>query len=173
MSLDFLSPSRCAEGTTTSPLRRALRQDGWSPYLGDPPRIRDLSLEGVVELRGDVDAVPARAGEELVRLSPRRAFLFTGDDPVEVAARARAAGVLAYDATGALAGIGIASEQVLRRLTDLDLARIPTAGPFAGVSALVRRGPDGWFHVYVQQELGHYVAEAVLDASAGLTPSQR
>ena len=31
-----------------------------------------------------------------------------------------------------------------------------------------RRDADGWFGVYVQQELGHYVAEAVLDALAGL-----
>ena len=61
-----------------------------------------------------------------------------------------------------------ASEQVMRRLTDLELDRLPTAGPFARVSALVRRGQDGWFHVHVQQELGHYVAEAVVDAIAGL-----
>jgi hypothetical protein len=80
----------------------------------------------------------------------------------------RAGGALAYDATGALAGIAIASEQAMRRLTDLDLDRIPTAGPFAHVTALFRRGPDGWYRVYVQQELGHYVAEAVLDALAGL-----
>ena len=36
------------------------------------------------------------------------------------------------------------------------------------MSALFRRGADGWFNVYVQQELGHYVAEAVLDTMAGL-----
>ena len=130
--------------------------------------MRDLSLEGIVEIRGNVDAVIAGAGEELVRLSPRRAFLFTDDDPADVAERVRASGALAYDATGALAGIAIASEQVMRRLTDLDLDSIPTAGPFAHVTALFRRGADGWFHVYVQQELGHYVAEAVLDALAGL-----
>ena len=80
----------------------------------------------------------------------------------------RAAGVRAYDATGAYAGIAIADEQVLRRLTDLDLERIPTAGPFAHVTALFRRDADGWIRVYVQQELGHYAAEAVLDAIAGL-----
>jgi hypothetical protein len=159
----FLSPTRCAEGTVVSPLRRALQG-------ADPAAVRDLSLESVVELRGDVDAVPTTGGEEVVRLSPRRGFLFTDDDPVDVVARARAAGALAYDATGALAGLAIASEQVVRRLTDLDLESIPTAGPFAGVSALFRRGPDGWVHVYVQQELGHYVAEAVLDTSWGLTP---
>ena len=161
MTLAFLSPSRCAEGAVTSPLRRALEG-------ADPEAVRDLSLEGVVELRGNVSAVTPSAGEDVITLSPRRAFLFTAEDPPDVVARARAQGVLAYDATGALAGLAFADERVLRRLTDLDLDSIPTAGPFARVSALFRRGPDGWFHVYVQQELGHYVAEAVLDALAGL-----
>jgi hypothetical protein len=165
VSRAFLSPSRCAEGTTTSPLRRALESS-------DPTVVRDLSLEGIVEIRGDVEAVMPGAGEELVCLSPHRGYLFTGGDPADVAERVRAGGALAYDATGALAGIAIASEQVMRRLTDLDLGRIPTAGSFAHVTALFRRGADGWFHVYVQQELGHYVAEAVLDALAGLDMSR-
>jgi hypothetical protein len=161
MSLAFLSPAGCAAGTTTSPLRRALEG-------ADAAHVRDLSLDGIVEIRGNVDSVTPGAGEELVRLSPRRAFLFTGDDPVVVVDRLRAGGALAYDATGAYAGMAIASEQVVRRLTDLDFESIPTAGPFAHVTALFRRDADGWFLVYVQQELGHYVAEAVLDAIAGL-----
>ena len=159
--MNFLSPLRCAPESLVSPLRHALEG-------ADPAAVRDLSLEGVVEIRGNVDAVTPVAGEELVRLSPRRAFLFTQADPVGVAERARAAGALAYDATGALAGVAIAGEQVMRRLTDLDLEQIPTAGPFARVPALFRRGADGWYHVYVQQELGHYVAEAVVDAFTGL-----
>ena len=163
--MNFLSPARCEQGTTTSPLRRAL--DG-----ADPAAVRDLSLEGIVEVRGNVAAVPPAGGEELVTLSPGRAFLFTEDDPALVVERVRAAGALAYDATGALAGLAIANEQVVRRLTDLDLAAIPTAGPFARVTALFRRGADGWFHVYVQQELGHYVAEVVLDAIEGLEASR-
>jgi hypothetical protein len=145
----------------TSPLRRALEGI-------DPSAVRDLSLEGVVEIRGDLDLVAASAGEELVRLSPRRGYLFTDDDPADVAERLRADGVLAYDATGALAGIAIESDQVMRRLTDLDLDTVPTAGPFAHVTAIFRRGADGSHLVYVQQELGHYVAGAVLDALAGL-----
>ena len=166
--MNFLSPSRCAPETLVSPLARSLGRVGWSAYLGDPEQVRDLSLEGIVEVRGDLDRVSALEGEELVRLSPRRGFLFTGGDAADVAERIRGEGVLAYDATGALAGLAIASEQVLRRLTDLDLDSIPTAGPFARVPAVVRRRADGWFHVYVQQELGHYVAEAVLDALVGL-----
>jgi hypothetical protein len=161
MSLSFLSPSRCEPATLASPLRRALEH-------ADPAVVRDVSLEGVVEIRGNVDAFVPVAGEELVRLSSRRAFLFMDEDPLDVIARARETGALAYDATGALAGLAIADERVLRRLTDLDLARIPTAGPFARVTALFRRDTDAWVRVYVQQELGHYVAEAVLDAIAGL-----
>jgi hypothetical protein len=160
--LAFLSPSRCAPETVVSPLRRALEG-------ADPEAVRDLSLEGVVEIRGNVLGVDPSSGEELVRLSPRRGFLFTDADPADVAERLRMSGdVRAYDATGALAGIAISSEQVMRRLTDLDLDQIPTAGPFARVTALFRRDADGWFRVYVQQELAHYVAEAVVDALDGL-----
>lgn len=161
MSRAFLSPSRCTAGTTTSPLRRALEG-------ADPTQVRDLSLGGIVELRGNVDVVSAAPGEELLRLSPRRTFLFTDGDAADAAERVRSSGVLAFDATGAYAGIAIADERVMHRLTDLDLDAIPAAGPFAHVSALFRRGSDGWFHVHVHQELGHYVAEAVLDAIAGL-----
>ena len=161
MTLAFLSPTRCAEGTTTSPLRRALEG-------ADPLQVRDLSLEGIVEVRGEVGSVTPDSGEELVRLSPRRGFLFTAADPLVVVERLRAGGALAYDATGVYAGIAIADERVMRRLTDVDLDSIPIAGPFAHVTALIRRGADGRFHVHVHQELGHYVAEAVLDALAGL-----
>jgi hypothetical protein len=161
VSLAFLSPSRCAEGTTVSPLRRALED-------ADPQQIRDLPLEGIVEIRGAVDSVSPAPGEELLRLSPGRGYLFTDGDAATVADRVRAAGGRAYDATAAYAGMAIANERVMRRLTDLDLDAIPTAGPFAHVGALFRRDSDGWYRVYVQQELGHYVAEAALDALAGL-----
>lgn len=166
MSLGFLSPSRCQPGTITSPLRRAL--DGV-----DASAVRDLSLAGIVEIRGDLDRVGSAFGDGLVRLSPRRGYVFTDDDPADLAERLRSRGVLAYDATGALAGVAIASEQVMRRLTDLDFEHLPTAGPFAHVTAVVRRDPAGWFEVYVQQELGHYVAEAVVDAIAGLEMARR
>ncbi len=159
--LDFLSPSRCEPGTLESPLRRAL--DGI-----DPAVVRDLSLDGKVELRGDLELVAPLSGEELVRLSPRRGFLLTSEDPAEAVERLRGQGVLAYDATGALAGMAIEGERLMRRLTDLDLERLPAAGPFARVTAVVLRDEGERFRVYVPQELGHYVAEAVLDALAGL-----
>ena len=174
--LRFLSPSRCEPGTTTSPLRRALdtvsdtdpRNDAGLRAGGVRHRIVDLRLDGKVELRGDLDLVEPREGEELVRLSPRRGFLFTNDDPSGAAERVRAAGVLAYDATGALAGLALEGEQLMRRLTDLDLDNLPAAGPFARVSALVLRDEGERFRVYVPQELAHDVALAILDALAGL-----
>ncbi len=55
MTLAFLSPTRCAEGTTTSPLRRALEG-------ADPAVVRDLSLEGVVEVRGNADGIVPAGG---------------------------------------------------------------------------------------------------------------
>jgi hypothetical protein len=157
----FLSPSRCEPGTTTSPLRRALED-------ADPAQVRDLWLDGVVEVRGDLDQLSPAEGEELVRLSPRRGFLFTPDDPADVAERARATGVLAYDATGALAGMAISDAAVMPRLTSLDLSKAPMAGSFVGVWSIIRRGAGGEYLVYVHQELGHYAADAVVDALAGL-----
>jgi hypothetical protein len=166
-TLAFLSPSSCEPGTLASPLARAL--DG-----AERAAVRDLSLDGKVELRGDLSLVRPDAGEELVRLSPHRGLLLTGGDPAAAIERLRAAGVLAYDVSGALAGLGIEGEQLMHRLTDLDLERLPAAGPFAQVTAVVLRdeAEAGRFRVYVPQELGHYVAEAVLDALAGLGESR-
>jgi hypothetical protein len=158
--LDFLSPSRCEPGTTASPLRRALE--------GADGVVRDLSLDGKVELRGNLELVEPLAGEELVRLSPRRGFLFTADDAAAAAERLRGQGVLAYDATGAWAGMAIEGERLMRRLTDLHLDELPAAGPFARVTAIVVRDGGEHFRVYVPQELGHDAALAVLDAAAGL-----
>ncbi|CAN5693831.1 hypothetical protein BH20ACT14_BH20ACT14_14420 [soil metagenome] len=164
--LDFLSPSRCEPGTTASPLRRALAD-------ADSAVVQDLWPDGKVEIRGNLDLVVPRAGEELVRLTPRRGYLFTEDDPADVVARVREIGVLAYDATGALAGIAIEGEQLMRRLTDLDLDELPAAGPLLSrVTAVVVRDEGERFRVYVPQELAHDVAVAVLDAAAGLANTE-
>jgi hypothetical protein len=165
--LDFLSPSRCARETIESPLRRALEN-----AVG----LEDLSLDGKLELRGELDLVEPLDGEQLVRLSPRHGFVFTSHDPADAAERIRGQGVLAYDVSAAWAGFAIEGERLMRRMTDLDLDRLPAAGPFARVPALVMRRDEGErFRVYVPQELGHDVALAVLDAVAGLentgTPS--
>lgn len=158
--LAFISPSQCEPETTRSPLTRAL--DGVDPEL-----VGDLSAQGKVEVRGDLEAAEPGDGEELVRLSPRRGFLLT-EDPVAAVERLRARGLLAYDVTGGYAGLVLHGERLMRRLTDLDLERLPAAGPVLRVSAIVLRDEGERFRVYVAQELGHDVAEAVLDTIAGL-----
>jgi hypothetical protein len=161
VNLGFLSPTRCEPDTLASPLARAL--ENVSPDL-----VRDLSLEGKVELRGEVDRVRPLLGEEVIRLSPQRALLIVDGDAVPIVERLRDEGLLAYDATGALAGLAVEGEQVLRRLTDLDLDKLPAAGGFAKIGAVLARDEGERFRVYFPQELGHYVAEVVLDAIEGL-----
>ena len=63
---------------------------------------------GKVELRGDLAAFDA---ERIVRLTPRRAVVLCDDAPALVA-RARAAGLHAYDLTGALTEIPIQDDGV-------------------------------------------------------------
>ena len=161
MNLDFLSPTRCDPEALTSPLVRAVPGNATN-------RVRDLSLDGKVEVRGEVDRLRPQPGEEFIRLSPRRGLLLVEGDAYPVVERLRDEGLLAYDATGALAGLAIEGEQVLRRLTDLDLDQLPAAGGFAKIGAVVVRDEGERFRVYFPQELGHYVAEVVLDAIEGL-----
>lgn len=176
MSLYFLSPSRCDPETLASPLARALgavsdtasRSDERSRGFGVRHPLQDLSLDGKVEVRGEVDRMQALSGEQLIRLSPRRALLLVDGDPVDVVERLRSDGLRAYDATGALAGLEFEGEQVARRVTDLDLEKLPAAGGFAKIGAVLVRDEGERFRVYFPQELGHYVAEVVLDAMHGL-----
>jgi sarcosine oxidase gamma subunit len=71
--------------------------------------------------------------------------------------------------SGGLAAFEVEGERLLRRLTDLDLSRLPAAGSVArGVAAIVERRGGETFRIFVQQELGHYVVEVVLDLAAGL-----
>lgn len=158
-ALDFLSSGRSRPEVLASPLARAL--------AGAPESVRDLSLDGKVELRGDLAVVMLEEDEELVTLTPRRGLLLT-DDPLDAVARARESGVRAYDMTAGLAGLAFEGERLFRRLTDLDPDQLPTAGGFARVSAIVVRDEGESFRAYFPQELGHYVAEVVLDALAGL-----
>jgi hypothetical protein len=142
------------EPRPASPLERA---------LAGATDLRDLSALGKIEVRGDVEAIDVDA--EVVRLGPRRALvLCDAERCAEI--RARLPG-LAVDMTGALAGLELGSERALRRLTDLDLDALPAAGKVAEVHAVVLR--DGArFRLFFPQELGHYLAEVVLDALEGL-----
>ena len=156
--LAFLSPSaaRAENGFAprqASPLARA---------LAGSMHIRDLSLLGKVELRGG--DVPDDV--EAIRITAHRVLLLCPPD--RCAELVETASGIAVDLTGALAGIELEGEVLMRRLTDLDLTRLPATGKVAGVPALVAASDDGRYRIFFAQEVGHSVVEVVRDQQEGL-----
>ncbi len=157
--LGFLSPWGAAAGVAiVSPLL---------PVGGSG--VVDVSYLGKLELRGRIEAADQQPGEELVRLAPARALLVTEGSPLNAAERLQRAGLLVYDSTAALAALEFNGEDAMRRLSDLDLGRLPAVGAVAhGVRAVVQSRGGGCFRLYVPRELGQYVAEVVVDTLRGL-----
>ncbi|HYY76944.1 MAG TPA: hypothetical protein VE644_11550 [Gaiellaceae bacterium] len=159
--LGFLSPARAADDAVwRSPLERAL--------VHAPAGIEDVSRTGKLEVRGDLTGSEA-FGFESVRLTPRRALvLCPWEEAAAVRARLRSEGFHVVDQSGGYAGLRVQGATLMRRLTDLDLDRLPAAGALAHVQAIVLRDCADTFRVFVPQEYGHYVAEVVVDAAEGV-----
>lgn len=162
----FLSPDRCEPGVRlVSPLERALAGI-------DPGRVRDHSHLGKLEVRGDVSALEPAPGDRFHRIGPRHGLYLhegpTGDLRDSLGGR----GFAVIDQTAAYAAFEVHGDDLLRRLTDLDLEALPASGLVARVRGIVTKsdeGADGGaFVVFVAQEHGHYACEAVLDALEGL-----
>lgn len=160
--LAFLSPDRAtAEASLRSPLERALARA--------PEGIDDISLTtGLLEVRGEVEGLSAD-GAEVLRLTPGRALVLC---PFEKTAALRTTlrgrGFLVVDMTGGYAGMRVRGETAMRRVTDLDLDDLPSAGGLAHVQAIVLRDDEETFRIFVPQEYGHHVAHVVADALEGL-----
>ena len=169
-NLAFLSPDAARADSSfaprlTSPLARAL--------ASAPSGIEDLSLStGKLEVRGDLNGFGDVGDAEVIRITPERALVLCAYERAaslraELAGRFRAT----VDLTGALAGLRIDrpdAERLLRRLTELDLDRLPAIGGVAHVAThVVRDGPTA-FRLFFPQEYAHYFAEVVLDAAKGL-----
>ena len=158
--LAFLSPGAArAEGAfvprPASPLARAL--DG-------SHGLRDLSLLGKIEVRGGlVDGLTPDV--EVLQITPHRALLLCA--PERCADLLETLSGLTVDMSGALAGIELEGETLMRRLTDLDLSQLPAAGKVAGVPALVASS-GGAFRIFFPQEYGHSVVETVRDLRDGV-----
>ena len=158
--LDFLSPDLATvDAVWRSPLERALAHA--------PAEMQDISRTGVLEVRGELDGLDADEAE-VVRLTPDRALVLC---PFEEAGRLRTrlAGARrsVVDLSAGWAGLQVQGEALMRRVTDLDLDRLPAMGSLAHVHALVLRDGDT-FRLYFPQEYGHSVAEVVVDAAEGL-----
>jgi sarcosine oxidase gamma subunit len=166
-ALEFLSlraaPTAELRPRARSPLERALRP------VPRGIRLEDLSLAlAKLEVRGDLDALDR---VDLIRITPRRGLVLAPaakGEALEQRLRKQVATVI--DRTGALAGLrieGARAATLLRRLTELDLERLPAAGAVARVPTLVRGGGKK-YELFWPQEYGHYLAQVVLDAAEGL-----
>jgi hypothetical protein len=149
--LAFLSP-READVAGVSPLRHV-----------PAAAFTDVSQLGKLEVRGDVDLLDA------IPLGPGRALLVLDGDVRGERDRLVGEGYRVYDMTGALAALEVEGEDLMRRLTELDLDSLPAIGSIArGTTALIERRGGERFRLFVPQELGQFVAEVVNDMARGL-----
>jgi hypothetical protein len=129
----------------------------------------DVSALGKLEVRGELGRFRPASGEEMILITPARGLLLCDGSPAAAQERLSAEGFRVYDMTSALAGIELVGEGLMRRLTELDLDALPAVGAVArGVPAVIERLDGDRFRVFVPRELGHYVAEVVLDLAEGL-----
>jgi hypothetical protein len=149
--LAFLSPDGSAAAVArVSPLRHV-----------PATAFVDVSHLGKLEVRGGTP-------EGAIPIGPDRALLVVDGDVRETRDRLTADGLRVYDMTAALAAFEIEGEELLRRLTDLDLEQLPAIGSIArGTPALIEQRGER-FRLFVPQELGHFVAEVVEDMAQGL-----
>ena len=150
--LAFLSPHE-ADVTGVSPLR----------HVPDTA-FTDVSQLGKLEVRGDVVGL---AGA--IPLGPGRALLVLDGDVRSERDRLVGVGYRVYDMTAALAALEVEGEDLMRRLTELDLDALPAIGSIArGTTALIERRGGEHFRLFVPAELGQFVAEVVTDMARGL-----
>lgn len=148
--LEFLSP---VAAHAVSPLRHV---------AGDA--FSDVSHLGKLEVRGDVDAL-----EGAIRIGAQRALVVVDGDTRAERDRLTDAGYRVYDVTAGLAALEVEGEDLMRRLTELDLDTLPAIGSILrGTPALIERRDGERFRLFVPQELGQFVAETVVDLAAGL-----
>ncbi len=152
--LAFLSPDEsAADVPRVSPLRHA-----------PAGAFTDVSALGKLEVRGDVARLDAA-----IPIGQGRALLVLDGDVRETRDRLSAEGYSVYDMTGALAALEVEGEDLMRRLTELDLDALPAIGSIArGTTALIERRGGERFRLFVPQELGQFVAEVVADMHTGL-----
>jgi hypothetical protein len=124
--------------------------------------VTDVSHLGKLEVRGGVPdgAIPIGADRALV--------VVDGDARAE-RDRLLGEGYRVYDMTAALAALEVEGEELMRRLTELDLDALPAVGSILrGTTAVIERRGGDRFRLFVPQELGQFVAETVVDLAAGL-----
>jgi hypothetical protein len=144
--LEFLSP---VASHAVSPLRHVAG-------------VTDVSQLGKLEVRGGVP-------EGSIPLGVDRALVIVDGDARAERDRLLDQGYRVYDVTAGLAALEVEGEDLMRRLTELDLDALPAVGSILrGTQALIERRAGDRFRLFVPQELGQFVAETVVDLAAGL-----
>jgi hypothetical protein len=124
--------------------------------------VADVSHLGKLEVRG---GVPAGA----IPIGVGRALVVVDGDARGERDRLLGEGYRVYDMTAALAALEVEGEALMRRLTELDLERLPAVGSILrGTPAVIERREGERFRLFVPQELGQFVAETIVDLAAGL-----
>jgi glycine cleavage system aminomethyltransferase T len=187
--LDFLSPYKAQTAGPFTPvmhsaMERRLRdagaqfelRDGWMVATSVPgshttPGVKDVSNVGKFEVRGDLNGFSG-SGIELIPITPERGLA--------VCDYTRCADVhrqlldhfdLVTDMTAAFSGLeikGPGATTVMRRLTELDLDNLPTAGAVSHIAATIVRDGDEAYRLYFAQEYAHYFWEVAVDAAEPL-----
>jgi sarcosine oxidase gamma subunit len=160
--LDFLSPDLATpDAEWRSPLERALAHA--------PVGFEDLSRTGVLEVRGEPSGLEP-GGADVVQLTPERALVLCPFESVgELRARLTGEGRLVVDVSAGWAGLCVpGDETLLRRVTDVDLDRLPAVGSVAHVRTILIRPDNETFRLYFPQEYADFVAEVLIDAAEGL-----
>lgn len=137
-----------------------------APYAVSPLRhvagVTDVSQLGKLEVRGGVP-------EGSIPLGVDRALVIVDGDARAERDRLLDQGYRVYDLTAGLAALEVEGEDLMRRLTELDLDALPAVGSILrGTQALIERRAGDRFRLFVPQELGQFVAETVVDLAAGL-----
>ncbi|MDQ3876701.1 MAG: hypothetical protein M3322_14340 [Actinomycetota bacterium] len=176
LSVDDVRPSDRFRPVARSPMARRLREagaefaerDGWLVAVSVPGEdavslaIRDVTHAYRIDERHG--AVQSRDGVHAASLPSARSFVATRRD----AAAETAPGEGAVDLSAGFAALeieGPAASQVMRRLTDLELDRLPAVGAVARVRTFVfRHAPEGYV-IFFRQEFGHYLWDVVVDAA--------
>ena len=164
LSTDLVDARDNFKPQRTSPLAHALL----TGKLG----LEDISLStGKIEVRGSVESIDSSA--EVFRITPERALVLCDYERVgEIRSGLEAEFDMVVDLTGALAGLRIErpdAEQLLHRLTELDLSDLPAVGSVAHIPVHVFRDGETAFRLFFPQEYSDYFVEVVLDAAEGLS----
>ncbi len=124
--------------------------------------VTDVSQLGKLEVRGGVP-------EGAIPIGVDRALVIVEGDARAERDRLLDQGYRVYDMTAALAALEVEGEDLMRRLTELDLGALPAVGSILrGTPAVIERRSGERFRLFVPQELGQFVAETVVDLAAGL-----